>query len=190
MIGIKSTRAVVLLGSLLLTLVVTGGLFAYAYTTDTASIQVDAVSVDFADVSENVTGVASLSYDIQGRVKGAIGAGGLFNITRDTNYTGDLEVIVSLANADKLVENYSFWMMRVEFTDSGLTKVDSENMTQVISLNNPEVTFYVDSSDLTGTKYVRTPGGSFRAFPAAGGLENGDDYDPMLFCTVVQATPQ
>jgi hypothetical protein len=187
MIGIKSTRAVVLLGSLLLTLVITGGLFAYAYTTDTASITVDAVSVDFADVSANGT---PLDYDIQGRVKGAIGAGGLFDITKDTNYTGDLEVIVSLANADKLVENYSFWMMRVEFTDSGLTKVDAENMTQVISLNNPEVTFYVDSSDLTGTKYVRTPGGSFRAFPAAGGLENGDDYDPMLFCTVVQATPQ
>jgi hypothetical protein len=187
MIGIKSTRAVVLLGSLLLTLVITGGLFAYAYTTDTASIAVEAASGDFADVSANGT---DLSYDIQGRVKGAIVAGGLFDITRDTNYTGDLEVIVSLANADKLVENYSFWMMRVEFTDSGLTKVDAENMTQVISLNNPEVTFYVDSSDLTGTKYVRTPGGSFRAFPAAGGLENGDDYDPMLFCTVVQATPQ
>jgi hypothetical protein len=177
---------VVLLGSLLLTLVITGGLFAYAYTTDTASITVSAVSPDFADVSANTT----LSYDIQGRVKGAIGPGVLFDITKDTDYSGDLEVIVSLANADKLVENYSFWMMRVEFTDSGQTKVDMEGMTQVISLNNPEVTFIVDSDNLTGTKYVYTPGGSFRVFPAIKGLNGGTDYDPMLFCTVVQASPQ
>ncbi len=188
MIGmIKNKSSAVLLGALMLTLVITGSVFAYAYTTDTASITVTAVSADFADVSANGT---TLDYDIQGRVKGAIGEGGLFNITKDTLYNGDLEVIVSLANADKLVENYSFWMMRVEFTDSGLTKVDAENMTQVISLNNPEVTFYVESGDLSETRYVYTPGGSFRAFPAAGGLENGDDYDPMLFCTVVQATPQ
>ena len=187
MIATKSTRAVVLLGSLLLTLAITGGLFAYAYTTDTASITVTAASVDFADVSVNGT---DLSYNIQGRVKGAIGAGGLFDITKDTNYTGDLEVIVSLANADKLVENYSFWMMRVEFTDSGATKVDMEQITQVISLNNPEVTFTVDSANLTGTKYVYTPGGSFRAFSGVKPLNDDQAYDPMLFCTVVQASPQ
>ena len=183
MIGIKNTRAVVLLGSLLLTLVVTGGLFAYAYTVASRTIAVTAASGDFAEVTANNT--AGLAYDLLGSVNGKIDEGVLFDVAGDGNYSGDVEVLVSLANADELVQEYRFWMMRLVFSDAaGTTLKDKEAITKVISLSKPETSFIVDNDNITG--YVYCEGGSWKAFPY---LQFGSsETDPLIFVEVIQAS--
>ena len=186
MIGIKSTRAVVLLGSLLLTLVITGGLFAYAYTTATAIITVGEAAADFASVTDN--GTFDVDYDLLGSVNGKIGSGVMFDVTGDSNYSGDVEVIVTLANADELVQEYRFWMLRLVFSDStGNTLKDMQGITKIISLDNPSTSFAVQSANITGvTNYVYLKGGSYKAYPFA--LLGSSHSDPVIFCKVVQAS--
>lgn len=170
-----------MLSAFLLALAITGGLFAYTYTTTTITLGTTPVAADYATVTDNNNVPA---YTFLGKTKGTIQAGGLFDVTRGAGYSGDLEVIVSLANVDELVEDYSFWMLRVEFRE-GTTKVDMEEATQVLSLSNPEVSFIVDSTNLTGPRSVYTPGGSYKVYPAVKGLP---DNDPVLFCQVIQAS--
>ena len=178
MIGIKDKGTVVLLGILLLTLAITGGLFAYTYTTDTATISATARTGDYAEVADN----ASISYDLYGRQRGTIPGGMLFDITRGSYYTGDLEVNVYVSNVDELQKDYGFWMLRVALTDTANNSVDQEGITQVLSLDNPFVTFICD--DWTESRYVNVLGGTFRAFPDVHGLTG---YNPLLFCQVNQA---
>jgi len=176
----KSRKGLVMLGALLLTLVITGGLFAYTYTTDSTTISATAVASDYADVSAN----ASISYTFHGRERGKIDGGMLFDVTRASGYTGDLEVNVYLANVDELQNDYSFWMLRVELTDSANVSKDLEGITQVLSLDNPFVTFIC--SDWAVPRYVNALGGTYRAFPNVHGLTG---YNPLIFCQVNQVGP-
>lgn len=178
MIAIKSRSAAVLLGTLLLTLVITGSVFAYSYTTTTALISATAVAADYADVSSN----ESISYTFHGRQRSSIPGGVLFDVTRASGYTGDLEVNVYLSNVDELQKDYSFWMLRLELTDSdNTTTKDMEGITQVLSLDSPFVTFI--GNDWTEPCYVRAQGGTYRAFPNVHGLGG---YNPLIFCQVNQ----
>jgi hypothetical protein len=180
--GNTKRKGLMLLSIFLLTLAVTSGLFAYTYNTTTITLGTTPVAADYGTVTDNNNVPA---YTFLGKTKGTIQAGGLFDVTRGSGYSGDLEVIVSLSNVDLLVEDYSFWMLRVEFVDGALNPVDMEESTQVLSLSNPEVSFIVDSTNLSVTRTVYTPGGSYRVYPAVKGLP---DNDPILFCQVVQAS--
>lgn len=183
----KSRRGLVVLGAFLLTLLVTGGLFAYTYTVDTITITTVVATADFASVTANATTTA-LDYQLLGSVNGKLGSQDLFAVTGDSDYSGDVEVLVSLANADELVQEYRFWMMRVELTDAGgSTKVDKEGITKVISLDKPSTSFVVDSANITGqTVYVYCQGGSYKTFPF---VQLGTSHsDPLIFCEVVQAS--
>lgn len=181
MIGIKNRGAKVILSALILTLVVTGSAFAYAYTTTTKEIGASAYATDYADVSSN----ASISYNFHGRERGIIGGGVLFDITKASTYTGDLEVNVYLSNVDELQKDYSFWMLRLELIDSdNTTTKDMEGITQVLSLDNPFVTFI--GNDWDEPCYVNVLGGSFRAFPIVHGLGG---YNPLIFAQVTQVGP-
>lgn len=180
MVKVKNKRAAVLLISLVATLVITGSLFAYAYTTTTTTISATAVSADYADVSSN----ASISYTFHGRQRGRIPGGILFDVTRTPTYTGDLEVNVYLANVDELQRDYSFWMLRLALTDTANNSVDMEGVTQVLSLDNPYVTFICN--DWTVPRYVNALGGTYRAFPNVHGLTG---YNPLIFAQVNQVGP-
>jgi hypothetical protein len=181
----KSRKGLVLLGSFLLTLIVTGSLFAYTYTTRSATITVNAATADFASISTNAT---PATIDLKGKVRGAIGDATMFDITGDGNYTGDVEVLVSLANADELSSDYSFWMMRLQLVDASNATADLEGITKIITLDNPTTSFAVDSANISGvTVYVRTPGGSYRTYPFVLGSSGND---PLIFCEVIQADAQ
>ena len=179
----KSRRGLVVLGALLLTLFITGGLFAYAAITTSTEIGVTAVSADFAEVSENNT-LSPASYTILGRVRGKIGSGNLFDVTRTSGYTGDIEVNLYLANIDELTQDYSFWMLRLELTDINGSPVDKDHGPQVLSLNNASVSFACDNWTET-TRYIECEGGSYRALPSD--IWSGQAYDPLIFCQVNQA---
>jgi len=175
-----------LLSAFLLTLAMTSGLFAYTYLVDTTTIVTAAASADFADVSENTSFDAD--YNLLGAVNGKIGSGIMFDVTGDNNYTGDVEILVSLANADDMVDEYRFWMTRIELTDAATTTmVDKEGITKVISLQNPSTSFVVDSDNITGkTAYVFLAGGSYKTFPHI--QLGGNHDDPLFFCEVIQAS--
>lgn len=178
----KSRKALVLLGAFLLTLAVTAGLFVYTYTVTSKTITVHLGTADFGNVADSGT---SFNYDLLGRAKGTIRTGYLFSLTADADYTGDMEVQVYLSNIDELIKDYSFWMMRLQLVHSDNVTVDIEGITQVLSLENPMVSFAVQSDNLSETCYVRCLGGSYKAFPFA--WLTG--YNPVLFAQVVQAGP-
>ena len=182
----KSRRPLVLVGAFLLALAITGGIFAYTATTDTITIGVSAVSADFAELSAN-NSVSYNSTTIVGNVIGKINAGVMFDVTKDSNYTGDVELVVSLANADELVQEYKSWMMRIKLTDGSdiNTGYDTSNSTQVVSLKNPSVTFSVDSANLTVTRYIHCIGGSYKTLSAD--IWAGMGFDPLIFAEVAQA---
>jgi hypothetical protein len=175
-----------MLSAFLLALAVTSGLFAYTYLVDTATIATTAASADFAEVTDNASFDAD--YTLMGGVSGKIGSGIMFDVTGDSAYTGDVEILVSLANADELVDEYRFWMTRIEVTDAATTtKKDKEGITKVVSLRKPSTSFVVDSDNITGeTVYVYLAGGSYRTFPFLQLGSNEDD--PLFFCEVVQAS--
>src|SRR3989338_2120492 len=105
----------VLLVSLAVTLAVTAGAYAFTYTTVTSTIGVANASNDYATITSNMT-VAS--YQPFGRQRGAIAAGNLFDVKPTANWTGDLELIVTLSNPEELVKNYRSWNMRLKLVDS------------------------------------------------------------------------
>ena len=178
-------RGLILLSSFVLTLTLTGGLYAFTYTTRSVQWTVDAATSDFADISTNQT---PSTITLLGAHTGKIDAYTLFDITGDSAYSGDLEVIVSLANPDELIEDYRFWQLRLEYTDSDNNSADLEAMPKVISLSNPTASFAVDSANISGgTFYLRTPGGVYRSLPYVLGSSGSD---PLIFCEVVQAGAQ
>jgi hypothetical protein len=181
----KSRKGLVMLGAFLLTLAITGGLFAYTATTSTGTITVTVGGGNYGDVSANSTP----DYSIQGRRLGSIPAATLFNVTVPTGagaYTGDMEVQVYLSNPEKLSNNYSSWLLRLGLTDNTTaSKVDVDAITQVLSIQNPVVSFAVESANLTPGAVVYCYGGSYRAFPFSW-LSDSSDYDPVLFAQVVQ----
>jgi len=171
------------LGALLLSLAVTGGLYAFTYTSASQTISVSAATTDFGTVAANASPTQSA---LLGAVRGQIGTAIMFNVATADGYTGDVEVQVTLANPDEMSEDYSFWVLRLALTDStGATNKDIEGITKVLSLDNPFVSFAVDSANLTGTQvYVYSEGGSYRAFPFALGSGGAT---PLIFSQVVQA---
>ena len=184
--GNAKRKGLMLLSAFLLTLAMTSGLFAYTYLVDTATIVTAVATADFAEVSENASFDAD--YSLLGGVNGKIGSGIMFDVTGDGNYTGDVEILVSLANADDMVDEYRFWMTRIELTDAATTTmVDKEGITKVISLQKPSTSFVVDSANITGkTVYVYLAGGSYKTFPFI--QMNGNHDDPLFFCEVIQAS--
>jgi len=109
----KQMRRILLI-ALVALLVVTGGMFAYTFTTATATIGVAAPTSDFAEVTAgNVTAPT-----VFGKFTGTWPASDLYAITPTENYTGDLVVTVYLVNAGELIRYYHHMNMKLEFLDS------------------------------------------------------------------------
>ncbi len=181
----SSTLRRFLVAGMMLSLTVTGGLFAYAYTSDTGSISVTSGLDDFADVTDNVT-VAS--WKVFGSYRGTIGSGTLFNVTPTTDYPGDMEVNVYLSNLDDLGKTYGMFLMRITLVDSGDTPIDKEGIVKPLTLQNGVVSFIAESGDFTaGTTYfIKTTGGVYRAYAWAY-LSGKTIYGPTFHAEVVQA---
>lgn len=180
----RSGKGLVLFGAFLLALAITGGLFAYTATTDTITLGVTGVDSDFGSVTENATGLTPSSYAFLGKLRGAIGTGMIFDLTKHANYTGDVEVHVYLANPDELSENYSFWLLRVKLQDINGNWMTTDGKTQVLSLNSPSVVFASDNASAIWPAYVYVEGGAYRAISSS---LWSTVYNPLIFCEIVQA---
>jgi len=164
----------------MLALAVTGGLFAYTYTTQSTSITAISKSADFATVSANNTMSA---YNLFGSYRGSIGSGTLFNVTPATDYSGDIEVNVYLTNADELSKNYGLFLMRLQFQDISNNPADVEGINKPLTLRNGVVTFTCDNLTGGDVYHVQCLGGVYQAFPWSF-LSGGSIYDPSILYDV------
>jgi len=172
---VKQFLAVGLMASLALT----GGLFAYAYTSGSTDITASSGGADFASVTVNNT---MSSYTVFGKYKGAVGAGNLFNVTPASGFGGDIEVNIYFTNLDEMVKTYGVYLLRLEMANVGDESFGGG--TKPLTLNNGMVTFLCDN--LTGgtTYYVQVAGGVYRAFPWS--IISGNIYGPDILCDVLQ----
>jgi len=156
----KSKLRLYLATALMLALAITGGLFAYAYTQDVATITASLTTGDFANVTDCTT---FPSYNVFGSYRGALPEGYLFEILPTTGYPGDIAVNVYLSNIDELGKHYGLWMMRVQIVDSSNVTIDKEDATKILSLRNGAVSFVSDEMPPGATYYVRSDGGVYRS---------------------------
>jgi len=187
-------RFYTLLGALALALMLTGGLFAYTYTTADIALGMTAKS-DIATVEPagyNAGGAGGLYGMAFGKYKGDLPAGNLFSITSG-DYTGDLTVKVSIMNPGELARAYQYFNMQLALTDQngdiiiGSGAAPAGHKYQVLSLENGVVGFDVAYSVGAGQPYyVRLVDGGFSTFGKSP-LPWASNYsvDPQLFCEVV-----
>jgi hypothetical protein len=162
-------------------LALTGGAFAYTFTTATTTIGVTAIQSDFAEVSTNGTYSPPTVF---GRFTGTWPTGTLFDISPDPNYTGDLVVKVYLVNTGALIRYYQHLNLALEFQDSTGTASDNQAEVQVLNLSNAEVTFDWVNGTGTGPYYVEVTGGGYRLHPWR--TMSGGSVTPQIWCEVTQ----
>jgi len=166
-------------------LAVTGGMFAYAYTTTTQTIAVSGTA-DFAEIGAYYN---PPSYSIFGNYRGALPDGDIFSINLTSGYPGDIAVNVYLDNIDQLGKNYGLWLMRLELvraSDNASMDIEGD-VIRLVSLNNGSVSF-VSNNMTSGTEYrIRSDGGVYKAFPWAYINAVGGTVDPSFTAEVLQA---
>lgn len=172
---------VLILAAFLLALAVTGGLFAYTWTTATATISVNMVQSDFANVTANATYSPP---DAFGKFTGIWPTGTLYDIVPASGYTGDLVIKVYLANAGNLIRYYHHLNMLLDFKDSLGATVHEQVISQLLTLQNAEVEFYWYSGNGTAPYYVEVTGGGFRLHQWK--TLGGGSVTPIVYCEVTQ----
>ncbi len=169
-----------LLVALLVVLVVTGGVFAYTFTTATATIGVTAPTSDFASI--NASSVTAPT--VFGKFTGTWPSDTLYTITPESGYTGDLVITVYLTNAGELIRYYQHLNMKLEFQDSTNSTADEQGEAQVLNLQNSQALFTWASGNGTGPYKVAITGGSFRIHPFKS--LTGGSYQPQIWAEVTQ----
>jgi len=118
-------KGVFLVAALLMAFAVTGGVFAYGFTTSTVtfSVTMPAGGADFVAVTVNNT--VPIGWTPYGSSKGSTGNGTLFDIdTATSNYTGDMVATLYITNADELIEVYRVLAMFIAVYNSSGNVVD------------------------------------------------------------------
>jgi len=175
----------ILLIALVALLVVTGGMFAYTFTTATATIGVVAPTSDFANIttSSNIS-----SPSVFGKFTGTWPANTLFEIIPDPAYTGDLVVKVYMVNAGQLIRQYHHINMTLEFQDSANATADEQGIAgepiQVINMQNAEALFTWANAQGASPYKVQLTGGSYRLHPFK--TLTGGSYQPQIWCEITQ----
>jgi hypothetical protein len=171
----------VLLIALVALLVVTGGMFAYTFTTATATIGVSAPTSDFANITANSSITAPTVF---GKFTGTWPSSPMFTITPDPSYTGDLVVKVYMVNTGELIRQYQHINMAFEYTDTTGASADEQGGIQVLNLQNAEILFTWTSGNGTSPFTVDLTGGGFRLHPFKS--LTGGSYQPQIWCEVTQ----
>ena len=189
----RISQAAVLVGALLMALLISGGTFAYTYTTATVIITGIGPS-DFA-VVEVVGTPVTFPTDVFGHYRGDVPTGKIFKITPHDCYAGYLKVEVYLLNCDELTLAYKHLNIKLQLIDCntppniicGSLTCPGSHEFQTITLDNGGVVFEVDPAVWTPPFYIRLIGGGYRTHGRSP-LEWGAGYDvsPELYCDVRQ----
>ncbi len=141
------TRKFKLILALLLALIISGGVYAYTYTTAGGIIGVAEPTGDFATCSNETATqpdwtsvLADLASD--NKTYGDVPTGDLSIITPDFAYSGDLMVGVYLTNTGSLIKAYQHLNMKVYM--SGSAEAEETPNYQVITLQNGQANFSLE----------------------------------------------
>ena len=174
----KSRKGLFFIGAILLALAITGGVFAYGATTTTVGLTLTGTS-DYAAV---VAEVSPPTWTVWGKFKGKVTAGDLFQITPETNYTGDMVALVTLANTYDLVEAYRILVLEIEIWDNAGTPAQV-GTTEYLTLDKGVIEIEIDQSGFTSPYDVRLVNGFYISH--RGGWTVGKE-DPNILCDVLQ----
>ena len=181
-----SKKKLAVIGCLALTLIITGGIFAYGALTNTITADVTPISADFADVE---AGTAP-SWTVFGGYIGRIGSQDVvFTIKPASGFTGKFVVQLSLTNVEKLTQVYRALGMNFEVAKGDFTSVTTNPTTSVfLSLEHPVVEVEVDGYSPAGgggrALRVNLTSGFYKSqwgAPWTAGYE-----DPIILCKVIQ----
>ena len=161
-------------------LAATGGVFAYTFTTATATIGVTAIESDFA----NITASTYSAPEVFGTYTGTWDPGTLFDISPHGEYTGDLVIHVYLVNTGELIRQYHHLNMTLEFQDSDNIAVDYWGREEVLTLQNADVAFYTESDNGTAPYHIQLTGGGYRLHKWK--TMTGGSVQPQLWCEITQ----
>ncbi len=176
--------------ALVATLAVTSGMFAYAFTTSNVTLVAGDATVDFASIAPSSGG--GPTFTTFGSYRGAIPAAHIFDVTTDTDYNGDLGVIVYLDNIDQIGYKYSMFMVRVNLVETGGGSMHKDSLDngagdRILSLNKGVVSFVSDNLSPATTYYITIKGGVYRTYPWSFLNGSSGSYAPSFTAEVLQA---
>jgi hypothetical protein len=173
----RKKRNLLLAGTLIVLLLVTGGTFGGAWFTgtNTGSATTEA---DFANVSGNTT--FSITDVHGGEIGNVTAQSTVFDLGVDNTYTGDLLVRIYMVDSGNLLSTFEDLQLKMNVTSSGATITPSSY--QLLTLETDSVYFKVTGYTPANGILVDIDGGSYHAQP---GIETNDP-DVHLFCQVIQ----
>lgn len=176
---IKRKRLMFFIGALLLTLAITLGLFAYGATTATVTLGVSQED-DFVTVT--VAG-SPPTWTTWGSYTGRIPSGDLFTVTPNAGWTGDMSVILRIANAEDLIECYGILVFEIRIRDS-TTEPLQVGTTEYLGLGKGGQ-IYIDFEQ-TGhiAPYTVEVMGGYYVTHSGGGTSG--KQNPTIYCQVLQ----
>ena len=171
-------KGVFLVGALLLTMAITGGVFATTATSDTATLGIT-VAADLATVTKD-TGP---TWKVFRNYKGTIPNGRLFTIAPDAGFTGDMLASIYITNGDDLARVYKSLVMRIKIFDANGANVTD---TEYLTLTGSEITLAF--APTTSPYSVNCTGGYYSNFKWVS-VPSIAQASPIIFAEVSQASP-
>lgn len=158
----NTKRKFYLLVALGLVLILSGGAFAYTYTTAIGIISVGEPSADVATVNTS-TGQpdwSSVTDNLsENTTSGEVPTGDLFDITPNAAYTGDVQVGIYLTNAANLTRAYKYINMKLYL--EGSDEAGETPDYRVLSIQNGKANFSLAGITSSSKNWVQTTQSDF-----------------------------
>ncbi len=174
----KSRKGLFFIGAILLALAITGGIFAYGATTATVTLGLTA-KTDFAEVEA----ASPTTWNVWGSYKGRVTASDLFTVTPEADWTGDMSIALTIANAQDLVEAYKMLVLEIEVWDDVATTIATGSTTEYLTLGKGDIEIDFEQGAPAGTYTVKIISGYY--ITHKGGWTDGKE-DPLIMCQVLQ----
>jgi hypothetical protein len=155
-------RRLYLVAALGLILILSGGAFAYTYTTAVGTISVGTPSSDVAisNISSSQPSWSSVTDNLsENTTCGEVPTGDLFDITPNAGYSGDVQVGVYLTNAANLTRAYKYLNMKVYL--EGSEEAGETPDYRVLSLQNGRADFSLSGISSSSKSWVQTTKSDF-----------------------------
>jgi len=160
----RAKKKFYLITAFLLVLILSGGVYAYTYTTAVGTINVAQPTADVATCNTSVSQPdwSSVTDNLsENTTCGEVPTGDLFEITPNPAYTGDLLANVNLTNVGSLIKAYQYLNMKVYV--AGSASANETPNYQLISLQNGQANFsLLGLAAISGT-WTQTSQGDFES---------------------------
>jgi hypothetical protein len=165
------SKRLYLITAFLLVLIISGGVFAYTYTTAVNTIGIAEPTADIAtsNASSSQPDWSPVTDNLSANTTcGEVPTGDLFDITPTAAYSGDILASVHLTNVGALTKAYQYLNMQV-YTANSVSANETPNY-QIVTLQNGQATFSLVGLSPSVGSWTQTSQGDFQ-----GGTANQTD---------------